>query len=80
MIGILMPKRLNSACRSKPAQPRQSDVQDEAAWDGGERMFQQLGCRRECLDAQPDRTKQAAQPAEHERIIVDDEYDRLFRS
>jgi hypothetical protein len=43
-------------------------------------MLQQLGCGRERLDPQPDRTKQAAQPAEHERIIVDDEYDRLFRS
>jgi hypothetical protein len=51
----------------------------EAARDGRERMLQQLGCGCERLDAQPDGTKQAAQPAEHERIIVDNEYDRLFR-
>jgi hypothetical protein len=43
-------------------------------------MLQQLGCGCERLNAQPDRTKQAAQPAEQERIIVDNEYDRFFRS
>jgi hypothetical protein len=43
-------------------------------------MLQQLGRGCERLDAKPDRTKQAAQRAERQRIIVDDEYYRLFRS
>jgi hypothetical protein len=43
-------------------------------------MLQQFGCGCERLDAQPDRTEQAAQSAARERIIVDDEYDRLLRS
>jgi hypothetical protein len=62
------------------AQPRQSDVQDQAARHGWQLMLQKLGCGRECLDAQVDRAKQHAQRTEHERIIVDDVYDRLFRS
>jgi hypothetical protein len=43
-------------------------------------MLQKFGCGCERLNAQPDRTKQAAQRAVRERIIVDNEYYRLFRS
>jgi hypothetical protein len=43
-------------------------------------MLQKFGCRCKRLNAQPDRTKQAAQRAVRERIIVDNEYYRLFRS
>src|SRR6516165_10802945 len=78
MIGILMPKRLSSACRSKPLNRGSLMSKTRQARDGRERMLQQLGCGCERLDAQPDGTKQAAQPAEHERIIVDNEYDWLF--
>src|SRR5262249_24894351 len=56
------------------AQSRQSDVQYEAARNGRKVMLQKFGCGRKCLAPQVDRTKQHAQRAEHEWIVVHDVY------
>src|SRR5215831_12585468 len=72
MIGILMPKRLSSACRSKPLNRGSLMSKTRQLGTAGSGC-----CSNSVADANASNgTKQAAQPAEHERIIVDNEYDR----
>src|SRR5262249_11372525 len=62
----------------EPAQPRQSDIEYEAACHIGKLASQQVRGRAECLHPKVDRAKQPSERFAHGFIVVDDEHDRLF--
>jgi hypothetical protein len=64
----------------EPAQPRQSDIQHEAACHIGKLASQQVRGGTERLNPEPYRAKQASERFAHRFIVVDHEYDRLFAS
>ena len=62
----------------EPAEPRQSDIEHEAACHIGKLAAQQVRGRTERLDLEADRSKQAAQRLAHGFIVVNDEYHGFF--
>src|SRR5437763_13731553 len=60
------------------AEPRQSDIEHEAACHIGKLAAQQVRGRTERLDLEADRSKQAAQRLAHGFIVVNDEYHGFF--